>query len=98
TLKGYTNWVSAMAFSPDGTTLALASDDGTIKLWDTRSGALQQTLKGHKDRGVNAVAFSPDGTTLASVSSDGTIELWDARSGALQQALKGHEDRWARAV
>ena len=52
-----------MAFSPDGKTLASASYDETIRLWDTATGAHRQTLEGHGG-GVNAVAFSPDGKTL----------------------------------
>jgi WD40 repeat protein len=64
-----------VAFSPDGSTLASASYDETVRLWDARSGAALQTLEGHSGT-VNAVAFSPDGSTLASASYDGTVRLW----------------------
>ncbi|MYA71349.1 hypothetical protein F4141_10420, partial [Candidatus Poribacteria bacterium] len=60
----------------DGQTLASGSQDGTIHLWDTATGELQKTFRGHM-RGVEGVVFSPDGQTLASGSSDGTILLWD---------------------
>ena len=50
--------MSAVAFSPDGKTLASASDDGTMRLWDAATGESRATLKGHEGR-VSAVAFSP---------------------------------------
>ena len=66
-----------MAFSPDGKTLASASWDKTVILWDVASRTpLGEPLKGHQDA-VYSVAFSPDGKTLASASWDQTVILWD---------------------
>ncbi|MEM9090256.1 MAG: hypothetical protein AAGC93_16095, partial [Cyanobacteria bacterium P01_F01_bin.53] len=73
--------------SPDGSTIASASEDGTVKLWD-RSGRELQTLADHSDW-VRSVSFSPDGSTVASASEDGTVKLWD-RSGRELQTLEGH--------
>ena len=75
-LEGHSNWVSSVAFSLDGTTLASVSWDKTIKLWNLQTQTAIATLTGHS-YGVSSVAFSPDGKTLATASSDNTIKLWN---------------------
>jgi WD40 repeat protein len=93
---GQSDYFMDLTFSPDGKTLALASGNSTVKLWDAASGAVVQTLKSHS-ASVNAVAFSPDGKTLASVSGDMTVKLWGAPTGDLQKTLEGHSD-WVMAI
>jgi WD40 repeat protein len=86
-----------VAFSLDEKTLALGSEDSTVRLWDVDSGSERHSLKGHSQR-VVSVAFSHDGKTLASGSLDCTVRLWDVASGAERSVLKGHSQRvWSVA-
>ncbi|KAM3110958.1 toll/interleukin-1 receptor domain-containing protein, partial [Phormidesmis sp. 146-20] len=93
-LEGHTRWVRRVRFSPDGTVIASASGDNTIKLWQT-DGRLLQTLKGHTD-GVFDLSFSPDGEILASASLDHTVKLWKL-DGTQIATLKGHAGK-VRAI
>ena len=82
-----------LAFSPDGGRLASGSEDGSLHLWDARSGALLGApFEGHTG-GVLGVAFSLDGTYLASARWDKTARLWDVTTGhPLGAPLAGRED------
>ena len=92
TLVGHIGWVMAIAISPDGTWLATAGYDETVRVWDTATGQCRATLTGHTDR-VTAIAISPDGTWLATASDDGTAGVWDAATGHRRATLTGHTGR-----
>ena len=79
----------AVAFSPDGGTVATASGDRTVRLWDLATKTRVANLEGHTDK-VASLAFSPDGGTLASASWDRTVRLWDAATQAQVATLTGH--------
>ncbi len=73
TLRGHTDLVLFVAFSPDGRTLASASYDRTIKIWEIKTGQLQATYQRHIGLlSFESVAFSSDSKTLASGSSGTT--------------------------
>ena len=80
--------ISEIAYSPDGTRLAVASTIG-IWLYDTAPHKEVALLTGHTSL-VNSVAFSPDGGTLASGSLDHTICLWDTITGVHKHTLTRH--------
>ena len=99
TLTGNFTTTRSIDFSPDGKLLAVGSNDGTIKLWDTVNAKCLRILKGHgidspKARSyhvhVLAVAFSPDGKTLATSGDDWTIRLWDVATGESKSVLNKH--------
>ena len=93
-LKGHTGDVNSVAFSPGGEKLVSASDDETIRIWDTTSGKqIGIPLTGHRNW-VNSVAFNRDGDKIISASNDKTIRIWDAKSGKqIGEPLTGHTDR-----
>jgi WD40 repeat protein len=78
----------ALAFAPDGSSLATAHRDGTVKLWDVASLHEVETLRGHKAL-VGSLAFRPDGKMVASGSDDGTVKLWNLASRRVVATLKG---------
>ncbi|MGV0103150.1 Protein kinase domain-containing protein [Nostoc sp. DSM 114160] len=87
--SGTLSSLNALAISPDGQTLASASDDKNIKLWDLNTKKVLASLSGHS-QAVKSVAFSPDGQILATASDDKTIKLWQVETLKEICTLWGH--------
>jgi WD40 repeat protein/serine/threonine protein kinase len=91
-LRGHTDAVYSVAFSPDSKRLATAGADATTRVWDLDTGKEVLAFKGHAGRGtgeVTSVAFSPDGNRIAS-GGYREARVWDATTGKELLHLQGH--------
>lgn len=77
------------AFSPDGSKIAAAGADRTVRVWEVAGGAELRRIEDHADW-VTAVAFSPDGTRLATASRDKTAKVFDVATGECLSTFTGH--------
>jgi WD40 repeat protein len=90
-LKGHTQSISTIAFSPDGQRILSGSHDKTVRLWNSKTGRELRVLEGHENW-VESVAFSPDSARALSASRDGTVRLWDLDTGRELARVNAHAD------
>jgi WD40 repeat protein len=88
-IKKHTDWVTAVAFSPNGAMLATADRNGGVTVWDADNGQELFTTPGHK-AGVTALSWRVDSRVLASSSEDGTIKLWESSEGRQAKTWNAH--------
>jgi WD40 repeat protein len=95
-LRGHTDWVDGVAFSPDAKWLASASLDRSVRVWDVASGACVAVLGGHGCT-VKAVAWSPDGAHLATAAYDKRLRIF-SRDGWREVASLRDARMWNRSL
>ncbi|MEI6125187.1 MAG: protein kinase, partial [Pseudomonadota bacterium] len=88
-LTGHTDAVSTACISADGTLCVSGSEDATLKLWETNTGACLHTCEGHRGA-VYSACMTADMQHILSGSGDADILLWSAAGGRCLQAFKGH--------
>ena len=95
-LFDHTQWITAVAWSPNGRWILTGSTDHIARIWDVATGAVVRQLEGHTGD-IDDVAWSPDGRQILTGGEDRIARIWDAASGKSVRTLTGHTD-WVEAV
>jgi WD40 repeat protein/tRNA A-37 threonylcarbamoyl transferase component Bud32 len=85
-LAGHAQKVLSLEYSPDGALLATASMDGTVRLWQPRTGATVQTLRAHRGRAHRA-CFIAGGKQLLTAGEDNVVKRWDVATGKMLERI-----------
>lgn len=93
---GHTEPIQALAFSPDGQTLASGGGDHAIWLWNAATGEVRKKLAGHKQP-ILSLDYAPDGKTIVSTAGDDSIRFWDSATGNIVRTMDApHDALWAK--
>lgn len=88
----HTDWITTMAFSPDGSLLATGDRSGGVHIWETEKGAIVFTLDEHKVR-ITDLSWRADSKLLASGAEDGNLILWDMKDGFPSRNIVAHSSK-----
>jgi WD40 repeat protein/class 3 adenylate cyclase len=88
-LLGHTGDVLDARWSPDGTRIVTAGEDGTARIWDATTGEPLLAFADHEGA-VYSAAWSPSGERVVTTGTDGTARIWDADSGEELLVFSGH--------
>jgi WD40 repeat protein len=89
TLKGHSNWIRPLAFSPDAQRLASGSVDHSIRVWNMQSGLVERKIDREAMNGINGLSFTPDGLLIASANDDLLVHIWNLADGSELATLSG---------
>jgi len=89
-VEAHDDWITALAFDPDGWLLATGDRGGKLAIWEADLGRELHRLRAH-DGAIGAAAFSPDGAWLVSGGDDGRIKQWNVRQGKRIRAWSAHD-------
>ncbi len=88
-IRKHTDWITAIAFSPDGKLLFTADRSGGMFLWEAETGREVASLKGHSTE-VTSVSWRPDSLVVATSGLDGTVRLWNPEEGKQIKSWAAH--------
>ncbi|MEQ1904247.1 MAG: c-type cytochrome domain-containing protein, partial [Pirellulaceae bacterium] len=87
--KKHTDWITSLAFSPDGVLLASGDRGGNAFVWEAPTGNEYLALRGHTDR-INSISWRIDSNIVATASQDTTVRLWEMNNGSQVKSWGAH--------
>jgi eukaryotic-like serine/threonine-protein kinase len=92
TYRGHERYVFAVAWSPDGSSIASGGLDRQVHIWDSTTGQPMQIYRNHTAP-IRSLSWSPDSLRIASASEDGTVQIWNVVTGACLCSYPGHQGK-----